>query len=90
MQHSQPSEEASSIDADDGVSHSSLVVDAFPGIKTIGTDSSSDMVQAMCEAAFNHSTNGIPEVLVILPSPISTITTRYVQVCFILLLSLLL
>jgi hypothetical protein len=102
MQLSLPSEEAScinassidaddavshtSIDADDGLSHSSLIVDDSPGIKMIGSDSSSDMIRAMYEAAFNHASNGFPEVLVIPPSPMSTITTRYVQVCFMLLL----
>jgi hypothetical protein len=44
------------------------------------------MIRAMYEAAFNHASNGFPEVLVILPSPMSTITTRHVQVCFMLLL----
>jgi hypothetical protein len=79
-----------SIDADDGVSHSSLAVDDLPGIETIGSDSSSDVVRTMNESAFNHASNGFPKVYVIPPSPMSTITTRYVQVCFILLLLLLL
>jgi len=102
MQLSMASEEASSIDAssidaddavshtsvaaDDGVSHSSCIVDDSPEIEGIGSDSSSDMIRAMYEAAFNHASNGFPEVLVIPPSPTSTITTRYVQVCFMLLL----
>jgi hypothetical protein len=101
MQLSLPSKEASCIDADDavlhtsvaaddGVSHSSVIVDDSPGIEMIGSDSSSDMIWAMYEAAFNHASNGFPEVLVIPPSPMSTITTRYVQVCFMLLLLLLL
>jgi len=106
MQFTQPSEEAScidtssidaddgvlhtSIDTDDGVSHSSLAVDDLLGIKMIGSDSFSDMIWAMYEAAFNHASNGFPEVLVIPPSPMSTMSTRYVQVCYILLLLLLL
>jgi hypothetical protein len=80
MQLSLPSEEASCIDAssndaddavshtsiaaDDGVSHSSVIVDDLPGIEMIGSDSSSDIIWTMYKAAFNHASNGFPEVLV--------------------------